>query len=370
MDELSAETIWRQAPAAVRDKNSSHGSTQNTSNVINRRRAPRYPNFGAPDTVDDQSNKISQPTVSRTKSGHDSGSWKASDDSMSAPATSSAIGITDDGDRSNASTPLTRGSSITATQARFRDIDAMIKKQQRTIDHHAKQAADRLSSIEHHFQRFDALNSKIDQVGDQVRQASKENHDMIKTMCDEFDKRDTHMQAQNQSYRDHCDNKLGTFGEALVASLEDISLLRQEFAKLSHYLMRDLESRPSPVAEPKRRKQRTKRNQFDDFMAGVEIPDESLVDTSMIEEQEDEDDDYSVSSPSGGVARQLEPTFQQLSTPHEAVDLPLPPSPAQASTSRSISPVPTQAQSSLPNIHASLDPRNTTNTGLAEAPKS
>ena len=105
-------------------------------------------------------------------------------------------------------------------------------------------------------------------------------------------------------------------------------------------------------------------------MAGVEIPDESIVDTSMIEEQEGEDDDYSISSHPGGVARQLDPTFQQLITPHEAVDLPLPPSPAQASTSRSISPVPTQAQSSSPNISASLDPRNNENTGLAEAPES
>ena len=363
MDELSAETIWRQAPAAVRDKNSSHGSMQNTSNVINKRHAPRYPNFGAPDTVEDQSNKPSQSTASRTKSGHDSGSWKASDDSTPAPATSS-IGITDDGDRSNASTPLTRGSSITATQARFRDIDAMIKKQQRTIDHHAKQAADRLSSIEHHFQRFDALNSKIDQVGDQVRQASKENHDMIRTMCYEFDKRNTHMEAQNQSYRDHCDNKLGTFGEALVASLEDISLLRQEFTKLSHYLMRDLESRPSPVVEPKRRKQRTLRNPFDDFMAGVEIPDESLNDTSMIEEQDDEDDDNSASS-NPGVARKLDTAFQDISSPpRDAVDLPLPLSPTQAPLPAS--PSPTQVRSS-PTQSASLDPRNTKNTGLAEA---
>ena len=279
------------------------------------------------------------------------------------PDDPSAIGITEDGDRSNASTPLTRGSSITATQAKFRDIDPMIKRQQKTIDLHVKQSANRLASIEQHFKRFDDLNSKIDQVGDQVLQASKANQEMVKTMCDEFDKQNQNMQEQNQSYRDHCDNKLGTFGEALVASLEDISLLRQEFAKLSHYMMRDLESRQSPVVEPKRRKQRIKRNHFDDLMAGVEIPDESLVDTNMIEEQDDEDDDYSTSS-NPGVARQLDTEFQDLSPPHEAVASPLPPSPTQVSPPASLTS--TQVQSSSTQS-ASLDPRNTKNTGLAEA---
>ena len=104
-------------------------------------------------------------------------------------------------------------------------------------------------------------------------------------------------------------------------------------------------------------------------MAGVEIPeDESQGDTSMVVE---EDEEYN--SPSEWVhnaARRLDPEFQvDLTPPHEAVDLPLPPSPTQRATSPiSInSTQDTPGSSTPPTSPASLDPRNATNTGLAEA---
>ena len=98
-------------------------------------------------------------------------------------------------------------------------------------------------------------------------------------------------------------------------------------------------------------------------MAGVEIPDESLDDTNMIEEQDDEDDDHSASS-IPGVVRKLDTEFQDISPPREAIDSPLPLSPTQAPPSASTSP--TQVRSSSTHS-ASLDPRNNTNTDLAEA---
>ena len=363
---LSA-TIWNKAPASVRgNTNRDLATTHKNATRGQKQSRPKFPNFSDPHFSSNNSN-TQHPTQAIDINRPSSDTLLPQpEDSTPLPDNQSAIGITDDGDRSNASTPLTRGSSITATQAKFRDIDAMIKRQQKMIDHHAKQAADRLSSIEQHFKRFDDLNRKIDQVGDQVLQASKENQDMVKTMCDEFDKQNQKMQANNLVYQDHCDTQIEKLGTDLLASLEDNSLLRQEFAKLSHYMMRDLTSRPSPVAEPKRRKQRTKRDHFEDLMAGVSIPDDdSPGDTSMIEETEDETEFYSKSS-HHSVTRRLDTAFQELSRPpHEAVDIPLPPSPTQASLPTS--PISTQVISSPSTQFASLDPRNTNKTGLAEA---
>ena len=100
-------------------------------------------------------------------------------------------------------------------------------------------------------------------------------------------------------------------------------------------------------------------------MAGVNIPEDgSLGDANMIEEAEDEADVHSESS-NHSVVRRLNTVFQELSPPHEAVDLPLPPSPTQASLPAS--PISTEVVSSPSTPSVSLDPRNTTNTGLAEA---
>ena len=106
-------------------------------------------------------------------------------------------------------------------------------------------------------------------------------------------------------------------------------------------------------------------------MAGVEIPEEeSQGDTSIMVVEEDEEYDSPSELVNHPAARRLDPeSLVDLTPPHEAVDLPLPPSPTQRATSPlSMNSTQDTPGSSTPSTSsASLDPRNATNTGLAGA---
>ena len=236
-----------------------------------------------------------------------------------------------EGHMSNASTPLTRGSSLTNTQTKFRELDALINRQQATIDAHAKQSTERLSMIEQHFKRFDELNQKIDQVSDQVIQSTASNKTMVLSLRSDIEAQTRNLQKQNSAYQNHCDNQTDKLGQTVLRAMEEIALMRSDISKLTNFMMKDITNRSSPSAEPKRRKQRTKRTIFDDLMPGVLLHDTSIPeDMSMTQDQYDDDDFSDESSPN--LAMQLDAVFQTHDNNDDvrlAATSPLPSSPTQ-----------------------------------------
>ena len=213
MDTYSAR-IWNKAPASVRGNPSNRESSTTNQNSArgNKKSHLQFPNFSDPHFSSDKSNMHNQTqhATDTNSRRHDTRPLPFSTNPLSPPIEASVANDTNDaGGGSNASTPLTRGSSMTTTQSKFRDLDAMIKRQQKMIDLHAKQTAERLSTIEQHFQRFDALNSKIDQVSDQVIQAASENQPMAQAVRADKARHNRTMQSQNLAYQDHCDKQIG-----------------------------------------------------------------------------------------------------------------------------------------------------------------
>ena len=101
-------------------------------------------------------------------------------------------------------------------------------------------------------------------------------------------------------------------------------------SKLTNFIMKDITTRSSPSAEPKRRKQRTKRTIFDDLMPGVQLQETSIPeDMSLTQDQYDDDDFSDESSPH--LSMQLDAVFQAHddSDVRLAVTSPLPSSPTQ-----------------------------------------
>lgn len=73
----------------------------------------------------------------------------------------------DDQSSSGSTQSMTRTSQNTY-QARFHEIDAMIRKRQKALDASGKVSSDRLSTIERQLHRFDDMDSKIGAVRDQI----------------------------------------------------------------------------------------------------------------------------------------------------------------------------------------------------------
>ena len=86
---------------------------------------------------------------------------------------------------------------MTATQARFRDLDAQIRRQQSVIDAHAKQSAERMSKIEQLFQQFTELNQKIDHVSAQVFRVTTSNQEMAHALRSDIEVQTKQLQDQN-----------------------------------------------------------------------------------------------------------------------------------------------------------------------------
>ena len=167
---------------------------------------------------------------------------------------------------------------MTTSQARFREIDAIIKRQQKNLEAHAKQSADRLSTIERQLHRFDALDKKIDAVAEQVKTASGIQTEMTESVRNQIKQQSMEMNTKQSAYQEHCDGQIATLGENVIQAMNGIMQVRSELAKLSKMMIKDLANRPSPG--PKRRKQRMTEGQdmFDDPLPGVFLQDQMQID--------------------------------------------------------------------------------------------
>lgn len=274
-----------------------------------------------------------------------------------------AISLLDgDDDRSNASTQaLTRGSgSLTTAQARFRELEAMMQRQQKLIDSQAKKSADRLTTIERHLHRLDALDQKISQVGDQVQIAASSHQESLSTLRRDIENQTATIHTQNTQYQNHCDTQITSLSENVLNAMNGIVQMRDEFEKLSTMMMQTI-TRPSPG--PKRRKQRIHMERIDNTYAGIPYHDNMQLDSDESATGEDvETDGFSDNSFSHDRIN-LNAMFQQTEVRHAASKA-LPNSPPTTPTkNESTTPTQTQEQSTP----APLNSQNTQDMGSAGA---
>ena len=368
-DLASSATIWSQAPDSVREarppsKSKPHSSMISGGSSKKKKVSGRSKRSNALFSLNDTSvGSITSVPESDTEVEGDTDSEQTSINSEArqrpnlATQGSSLLDIHAD-HQSNASThSLTRGSMTTA-QARFREVEAMLDRQRQALATQTRKTDERLSAIERQLSRLDNLDSKMEDVSTSIRQATFAHKIQAQDLRDDIRANAVEMAAQQREHRDYCDETINKLGTNVVAVMEGLLKMKDDFAELSRFMMQGLSTIPSPG--PKRRKQRVLDDDDSSMTSRDRPPD--LNETMLIDAEEGSEEPINPRN----VPVNLEEAFNQ--SQHDvqtAASSPLPMSP-QPSASQAISPndmVPQPIQ----DLPAPLDPRNNLITGPAGA---
>ena len=401
IDEMSAADIWSNAPASVKQKQrkDNNPGTAKGSKSVNQQRSMHRRSLFLHNSID-SSNDTDFPELASGNTANETDKQSRSSDrsSRGKSDTPPARRLTSDDDRSNVSQSLTRGSgSMTTDQARFRETDAMIKRQQTNLEAHVKKTSDRMETIERQFLRFNQLETQIENIHSKVTQATQEQQATTHGLRDDIQAYTIQIQEQHATYQQQCDTQIANLEDKVLLLVNGMLKMRKEVAKLSKIMAQAMTSQPSPG--PRRRKQRTQpsqENMFSNLLPGVTLEDmmiDSDDDDSTLDQQSarafsDPDfpngrvnlnDRFQAQEDHSNSRSRLEPLHRQHSgnsstTLAAASASPLPLSPSQAtsvdapeSPSTNVSNQLSQTQINTFFQPAPLNPRNNKKPGSAGA---
>ena len=415
VDQMSAAMIWSQAPKSVRDSTGPRKPRRMKNNAGTSEITKRRPSFLSTSNQSDTTIESipEAPTANTTVVENETPSLTFNNfpPLASTPSRSIRIAIDND-DRSNTNTHSlhTRGSggSMTTDQARFLEMDALIKRQQQKLESYAKRSDERLSAIERQFALFAKLDAKIDSVTTQAQKATTESQATTESLRTELHSYTRAIQEQNEKYQTQCDSQIRALGDSVLQFVTGMTQMRKEISRFSKMMVQHITPQPSPG--PKRRKQRTQPPQtsaVDDFLPGVDLDvdmaqqseiemtlspstdggDEhsqsdsdfigpiDLVDTFMKHDDSIHPEDKQLESQTLSIIPRLDTV--ETTVVQEAATTPIPTSPSHATppqslaTSPVLTPLPSlrRSQNTIRTYFSSapLDPRNTPPTDPAGA---
>ncbi len=203
-------------------------------------------------------------------------------------ARATASAVTFDEDRSTDSTQsLTRGSA-NHYQARFHEIEAIMKRQQKALDSSGKVTSERISTIERQLYRFDDFDTKLAAVSTQMTRADLQQQ-KLESCLQELQVQSRVAQRQNQEFQEQSDQKIDKLGDTVVIAMQTMLDIRQQFATMSGF-MQELANQKSP----RKKKQRSTPDTSESTGSTTHV---SLME-DLNEEMTEEETMYSVS---GGI---------------------------------------------------------------------